>query len=150
MKNSILVAIIIVALTILSAITFVANRLLFADQPDLQNVISIIWTIALGAVLYRALLYAAPTKNVERQEWRQNFYGGLVFLCEMLAVLTLVVMAIVVSGMMTSGEPVQKPMALLMGVVTVLALSVPVGIRVIRSLNQRLVRAEGRPDQNAS
>src|SRR5438270_156576 len=87
-NSNALFALIVLGLMMLTAVTFIGNRLLFANQPDIENVFSIIWTVVLGVILYRLMLYIAPTKNPTRAEWRRNFYGGMIFLCEVLAVVT--------------------------------------------------------------
>ena len=89
-NSNALFALIVLGLMMLTAVTFIGNRLLFANQPDIENVFSIIWTVVLGVILYRLMLYIAPTKNPTRAEWRRNFYGGMIFLCELLAVVALV------------------------------------------------------------
>lgn len=146
MKNSALLVIILVGMTMLTAATFIANHVLFASQPDIENILSIIWTVALAVVMYRLLLYMAPTKNATRAEWRRNFYGGMVFLCEVLAVVTLIITAVIFSTLLTSGEKLQTPLVMMVGVVALLALGVPVSARIVRVLNQRLIRAENQAD----
>src|SRR5207248_1113611 len=109
-------------------------------------ILSLVWTVALAVVLYRLLMYAFPTKSTTRAEWRRNFYGGLIFLCEVLAVVTLIITAIIFSTILTSGATLQTPLALMVGVIALLALAVPISSRIIRSLNQRLMRVESHSD----
>src|SRR5437016_10793941 len=86
MKKSTLLVIALVGMIILTAVLFIANHLLFASQPDIENILSIVWTITLAVVMYRLLRYtASPAKAGAPAEWRRNFYGGLIFLCEVLA-----------------------------------------------------------------
>jgi hypothetical protein len=63
---------VMIDLTILIGITLVADRVLFANQPGLEYVFSIIWTIAFGVALYRLMVYTARTKKTVHSSW--HFY----------------------------------------------------------------------------
>ena len=63
---------VMIDLTILIGVTLVADRVLFANQPGLENVFSIIWTIAFGVALYRLMLYTARTKKTAHSSWHFN------------------------------------------------------------------------------
>jgi hypothetical protein len=63
---------VMIDLTILIGVTLVADRVLFANQPGLENVFSIIWTIAFGVALYRLMLYTARTKKTAHYTWHFN------------------------------------------------------------------------------
>ena len=63
---------VMIDLTILIGVTLVADRVLFASQPGLENVFSIIWTIAFGVALYRLMLYTARTKKTAHSSWHFN------------------------------------------------------------------------------
>src|SRR5436305_2070059 len=122
MKKSTLLVIALVGMIILTSVLFIANHLLFASQPDIENILSIVWTIALAVVMYRLLRYTTPAKTGVPAEWRRNLYGGLIFLCEVLALVTLIITAIIFSTRLTSGEPLQTPLLLMVVLVAILAL----------------------------
>ena len=63
---------VMIDLTILIGITLVADRVLFANQPGLENVFSLIWTVAFGVALYRLMVYTARTKKTAHSFWRFN------------------------------------------------------------------------------
>lgn len=137
MKTSIPFGILLIGLIIVYAAGSVGARVLFRSQPGIENVFSIIWAVVLAVVLYRLLLYIRPSKDGAQKAWRQNVVGGLVFLCELFSVVVLIFCAIMLSSTLTATTS-QSGLTLLIGVVALCALSIPVGIRIIRMVNRRL------------
>jgi hypothetical protein len=142
MKNpNVLVAVGLCAMVLLGAVVFVANRVVFAQQPAIENVFSIIWSVILFAVLYRLLAVALRSKTGSRQEWRRNLYGSFIFIAEMMSVLILLSAAILFTVTLTS-DVKQTQLLLLIGVVGVFALALPLGVQLARAFNRRQLQLQ--------
>ncbi|SRR5258706_11521189 len=142
MKNSSsLFAVALCGITILGAAMFVANRLLFANQPGIENVFSLIWTVVLGIILYRLLLHSVGPKNTSHRERQRNLYSSLIFICEIMAMVVLLFTAILFTVTLTSGTN-QTQLLMVTGFVGLLSLSLPISLRVLRALNHQVVRVE--------
>src|SRR6185436_14656471 len=92
----------ILSLTALTAIIFVISRLLFANQPEVEGVVSIIWTIAFVVALYKILVHFFAAKELPAQQQRQNLLSALTFLFETLAILALLLVAVQFAFTMTA------------------------------------------------
>ena len=136
MKKSIFFGIMLIGLGILATAGFVGARLLLKTQPGIENVFSIIWTVVLGVILYRLMLYIRPSEDAGQRAWRQNVYGGLLFILELFSVLVLIVCAIMLSTTLTSTTS-QSGLSLVISVVGFFALCIPVGIRLLRLVSRR-------------
>src|SRR5207245_3297575 len=90
MRTNFLFAVAMCGLIILGAATLIANRLLFAEQQGLQDVLSIIWSAALCVVLYKVLRYFWPARNGATSNWQQSAYSSFLFITELVAVLGLI------------------------------------------------------------
>jgi hypothetical protein len=131
----------LVGVIVLGGAMFVANRMLFINQPGVENVVSIILTIALGVILYKLLAHTMAPKNSTRREVRRNLYGSAIFLCEMMVILVLLFTAILFTVTLSSGEN-QPSLSGLLAVVGLLALSLPLGLGLLRSLSRRTQQVE--------
>jgi hypothetical protein len=135
-NNGVLFVGIILLMTILTAMTFVGSRVLFSNQPGIEDVISTVWTVALVVVLYKLMRLSTPSKDATRNEMRQNMWGNLVFLCEMLAVVCVIVFGLILGNVLTSGST-PTPMLFAIGFLALLSASVPAGVRLIRVINRQ-------------
>jgi hypothetical protein len=139
--NRVPFAVIILGIMVLGAIMFVATQLVFRDQPDLQNLFSIIWTIALGVLIYRLFLNARSTRDPSKPV---NLFGLIRFLMELFAVLTLLFTALMASIILTSpGNNLQ--LAVTVGITAFFALLLLVTPRILQMLNRREQMAEKQP-----
>jgi hypothetical protein len=139
--SSSLFAVALCGITFLGAAMFIANRLLFANQPGIENVFSVIWTVVLGIILYRLLLHAVGPKNTSRRERQRNLYSSLIFICEIMAMVVLLFTAILFTVTLTSGTN-QTQLLAVIGFVGLLSLALPIGLRVLRALNHQAIRVE--------
>jgi hypothetical protein len=132
-------------LVILGAITLVINRLLFGNQPAVEDVLSIVWSVVLCIIAYKMLRYIFPARGASKQEWQRNVYGALLFLVEVFAVLTLVLVAIFASVMLTTpgGSDQFVPAAGSVAFLAVALLFVP---RLVRLFTHHPVQVEHRSD----
>jgi drug/metabolite transporter (DMT)-like permease len=145
MKNgNLLFLLAIIGITFLTALTFIAARLLFADQPGIENVFSLIWTGAMLAALYKIMRYLFPGKKPGEVVARQDMYGALVFVCELIAVLVMLFSAIFLAITLTSDGGGNTQIAMIVGVMGVMALAVPLGVRLIRMLMRRNMQTQSR------
>jgi drug/metabolite transporter (DMT)-like permease len=146
MKNTnLLFILVIIGMTFLSAATFIANRVLFADQPGLEDTFSLIWTVALGVILYKLLRFVFAAKATTPAEHRQSIYGALIYLIEVIAVTTLVIVSILFATTLTAAPGQNTQLILATAVVGLLALSIPVGIRLMRQAKQNKINAKYEP-----
>ena len=80
MTNSkLLFSISILGLTALTAVVFIISRLLLINQPEVEGIVSIIWTIAFIVALYKIVMYFFAPKGTSTQLQRQNLLGALSF-----------------------------------------------------------------------
>ncbi len=140
--NKVPLVVAILGLTILTAVLFVTTQVVFWDQPDVQNLFSIIWTIALVVLIYWFLWRGRTTGDASN---RLNLYAVIRFMFELIAVLTLLFTAIMASVVLTSpGSSIQMiAMLVITGMLSLLLLIIP---RALRLLNRQdeLVK----PDRN--
>jgi hypothetical protein len=142
MKNhNVLFTVAICGFTVLSAVLFIVNRVIFSTQPGVENVFSIIWTVVLGIVLFRLMQYSFKPKTVSKQELKRNMYGSVIFLFELMSIMVLLFSAILFTVTLTSGGN-QTQLLMVIGFCGVVALSLPVGLRLLRALNRRQLQLE--------
>ncbi len=117
-------ALAVFGLMILAAILFVVTQLVFRDQPDVQKIFSLIWTVALGVLLYRLLV---TRRSEQGQVKRTDLYGLMRFMVELIAVVTLLFAAIMASVVLTSpGNNAQLALTIaITGILAVLLLLIP-------------------------
>jgi drug/metabolite transporter (DMT)-like permease len=145
MKNgNLLFLLALVGITILTTITFVGARLIFADQPEIENVFSLIWTVAMLFALYKIIRYLFPAKKPGEVVARQDMYGALVFICELVAVLVMLFSAIFLAITLTSDGGANTQFAMIIGVMGVMALGVPLGVRLLRMIARRNIQAQSK------
>jgi hypothetical protein len=143
-KGNLLFLLAIVGITFLTAITFIGARLLFAEQPEIENVFSLIWTVAMLVALYKIMRHLFPAKKPGEVVARQDMYGALVFVCELIAVLVMLFSAIFLAITLTSDGGTNTQLAMIVGVTGVLALAVPLGVRLIRIVTQRNMQPQSK------
>jgi len=131
----------IFGLTALTAILFVISRLLLVNQPDVEGIVSIIWTVAFIVALYKILVHFFGAKGVSPQQQRQNLLGALTFLFETLAMVVLLLVAIQFAFAMTADNSTQLLLPIAVSFLFVLA--VPAVFRLLRLLSQRSQRMKG-------
>jgi hypothetical protein len=145
MKNgNLLFLLAIIGITFLTAITFVGARLLFNDQPDIENIFSMIWTVGMLVALYKIIRYLFPAKKPGEIVARQDMYGALVFVCELVAVLVMLFSAIFLAITLTSDGGANTQLAMIIGVMGVMALLVPLGVRLLRIMARRNIQAQSK------
>ncbi len=123
----------ILGLMILAAVLFVTTQLVFRDQPGVQNIFSIIWTVALAILIYRLLLNGRSANDPAHAA---NLYALIRLMIELLAVVTLLFTAIMATLVLTSpGSSIQLVMTIgITGLMALLLLIIP---RALRVLNRR-------------
>ncbi len=123
----------LLGLMLLGAVLFVATHLVFRDQPAVQNVFSIIWTIALAVLIYRLVLNG---RSADGSPGPGTLYDVVRFVMELLSVVTLLITAIMASVELSSpGGSSQLGFAL--GVTGFLAVVLLVFPRVLQMLKRR-------------
>ncbi len=144
-KNRVLLVAATFGFMILASAMFIGTRLAFRDQPDVENVFSIIWTAALAVALYQLWRNWVATKSPSRQDRQQAVYGIIRLLMETIAVLALLFTAIMTIVVLTSpGDSSQ--LILVVGITALLALVLIVIPRITRVLDRRALRVDKRPD----
>ena len=131
----------IFGLTVLTAIIFIVSRLLLANQPEVEGVVSIIWSIAFIVALFKILTYFFAAKGTAPQQQRQNLLASLSFLFETLAVVVLLLVAIQFAFIITADNNAQLVLPVAASFLCVLA--IPVVFRALRLLSQRSDRLNG-------
>jgi hypothetical protein len=131
----------ILGLTALTAVVFIISRLLLANQPDIEGIVSIIWTVAFIVGLYKILVYFNAAKGTTPQQQRHNLYGALSFLFETLAMVVLLLVAIQFAFTMTSDNNAQLVLPIAVSFLCVLA--VPAVFRLLKLLSRRSERLKG-------
>ena len=131
----------IFGLTGLTAGIFVLSRILLADQPDIEGIVSIIWTVAVVFALYKLLVYFFAPKGASPQQQRQNMFGALSFLFETLALVVFLLIALQFAFTMTADNNTQLVLPIAVSFLCVLA--VPAVFRLLRLFSHRSERLNG-------
>jgi hypothetical protein len=131
----------ILGLTALTAVIFIISRLLLANQPEVEGIVSIIWTIAFIVSLYKIMVYFNSAKGMPAQQQRQNLFGALSFLFETLAMVVLLLVAVQFAFTMTSDNNAQLVLPIAASFLCVLA--VPAVFRFLKLLSRRSDRLKG-------
>jgi hypothetical protein len=137
-NTKLLFTISIFGLTALTAVVFVLSRLVLVNQPEVEGIVSIIWTIAFIVALYKILGYFFATKETSHRQQRQNLLGALSFLFETLAMVVLLIVAIQFAFTMTADNNATLLAPIAVSFLCVLA--VPASFRLVRLLSQRSQR----------
>ena len=144
-KNRVLFVAAVFGFVILACAMFVGTRLLLRDQPDVENVFSVIWTVALAVLLYQVWRNWGATRSQSRQERQQAVYSIIRLMMETIAVLALLFTAIMTIMVLTSpGDSGQ--LLLVIGVIALLAIVLLVMPRVIHVLDRRALEGKKRSD----
>ncbi len=139
MKTNLLFVAAMCGLIVLGAATLIANRLLFAEQQGLQDVFSIIWSVALCVLAYKVLRYLWPASTTSQRSWQQNVYSAFLFITEILALVALVFAAVVASILLTA-DGSNTQLILVTAFVTGSGLALIAVPRVVRLLAHRSAR----------
>lgn len=128
-----------VGLSILAAVGFIFGRLVFINNPGVENVFSTLWTIVLGVLLYLIVRYTSKPAATPAER-RHAMYGFLLSLCEVFAFAALIFAAVVFSTFATTpGNEQVLTLVLFTGVLGVLMVA---SSRVIRLLANRQLAVE--------
>jgi phosphatidylserine synthase len=128
-----------VGLSVLAAAGFIFGRIVFLNNPGIENVFSTLWTVVLGVLLYLMVRQAAKPAATPAER-RRAVYGFILSLCELFAFATLIFVAVVFSTFATTpGNEQVLTLILCTGVLAVLMVA---STRVIHLLANRHLAAE--------
>jgi uncharacterized membrane protein len=144
-RNRVLLVTATFGFAVLATAMFVGTRLAFRDQPDVENVFSIIWTTALVVLLYLLWRNWVATRSPSRQERQRAVYGVIRLMMEMIAVMALLFTAIMTIVVLTSpGDSSQ--LIPVVGITALLALVLIAIPRITHVLDRRALRTDKHPD----
>jgi uncharacterized membrane-anchored protein len=106
------------------AATFIANRFLFADQREMETLIILAWSAAFVIILYRMFRTALDSQPLSLRERQQYMFNAMIFVIELVAVCTMVIIAVVVVSTLTSPDVENTSLPLVTTIIGLIALSI--------------------------